>query len=1338
MAWLDFIKTIRQNDDQEKNRGGWWGNTLNTIDNGIDAVGKAVTSDFLGAVDQTRQAGKTWWDSSSGVRDFTGDVLQSVPRGVVNIGLGIHEKSRETERNAMNKRIEEMLQMSEEERNRLADKWDSNDKTKDGRAYLLNQTRKSIGSLSDDALKKKIEENKSAVHETYKPSNPFLKALLGGEDNEVAKSPQATQADAQKWLTDRGVSNGAAAPLAVAGAGISTLLDAPTGAGNLLKGVGKPVLKQLANEGSEDAVRSVLKAELPKVGDDIINSIAPTIAKATDTKEVANILATAGKNMVQPLADPLAAAKGSANEMANAVKSVANKTTGLVKRITGNADNAAESLPTIPIKEPTPKGYGEASDELLSRFKSTSQNKDPNRFDVKTQLWDKFSPVNDMVRTIEKSTGTKIAVEDDPYALQRLYQGMPDAVKLEFKSVNDVLAQAPDLNSVRLIGTARQIIERAKRGITSTVTPEHAAKVIEEQRAKLGDVEFDKAASIIDSVQEHNKKLLTMLNQEGIVSDEAMQAIQEMGGDYFSKMNVLQKVLSNDNNRALFASGGSFNTTKQSINKVLAKASGHAEGTELLDPLESLYRGTENTMNLIAKNQVWRAYKRLSEKAPELIQNIREPEDVIARMGLAADNAELRPIRNKLDRMIKTRSRSVRRLESAINQLEKKGLSLSLKSGGERMTDTKFAVNGVVTESKLGSRDTGSFVRQLIEKGSRSDIDKIKKMVGNRDAKLTALLDDIGEMKSQYDDVASTVRGNVEKMRGELADKVAADGFELISGYEKGVQGKLAVPKEIAEIFTGKTKAQQDYMTGLMGRINGFVKQNFTSNNPGFAFVTNPIRDFKSFAYNAKDVKGNPLSIGSAWLKGFAGALKGAKDEHYERYIAAGGRSGFYSNENTAQDFVRELQRSRARRSIKTLGVKVAEVHNAKDFMREVGHVITAPLRVMQGAASRLEDAPRLAQFKASVKAGKSDAEAAFNARNVTVDFQQSGRTGQVINAWVPFLNARTQGTIKNAQAIKRSPARAISVYAGLTAAPIALAALNNKQYPEVMKMISDQDRDNNFVIVLGDHKDESGEYDQVIKIPKGDVDKIIGNPLENFMRFLADDDPDSLGEMVTNMIGSALPVDTVKDDQFNGSRAIGSVLPPLLKAPLEAATNRNLYFDSDVVPQRMQDLPANEQIRADDPNTDKKEASTSKVAEFLAPLLGGGSPIKAENTIRNFTGSLLTEAPQDQLGGRLSGASASKMNNEFYKILDKTSKNKNSANNHINQAIAAGNYAEAQQTAQAYNAYLREQFAPFGKTYGSQMTQELADLYDEQKIVLTSRSIKQRQRNQLERQAAQ
>ena len=36
------------------------------------------------------------------------------------------------------------------------------------------------------------------------------------------------------------------------------------------------------------------------------------------------------------------------------------------------------------------------------------------------------------------------------------------------------------------------------------------------------------------------------------------------------------------------------------------------------------------------------------------------------------------------------------------------------------------------------------------------------------------------------------------------------------------------------------------------------------------------------------------------------------------------------------------------------------------------------------------------------------------------------------------------------------------------------------------------------------------------------------------------------------------------------------------------------------------------------------------------------------------------------------------------------------------------------------------------------QMTPELAQLYDEQKIVLTKRSIGQRRRNQLERQAAQ
>jgi uncharacterized protein YjbJ (UPF0337 family) len=633
----------------------------------------------------------------------------------------------------------------------------------------------------------------------------------------------------------------------------------------------------------------------------------------------------------------------------------------------------------------------------------------------------------------------------------------------------------------------------------------------------------------------------------------------------------------------------------------------------------------------------------------------------------------------------------------------------------------------VVNPQKLGSKDTGAFVRNLIEKGSRSDIDKLKKMIGTRDAKLVTLLDDIGEMKSQFDDVAGTIKDNSGKIK-ELADEAVPDGMEQISGFGKGVQGKLAVPKEIADVFTGKTASQQDYLTSMIGNVNTFVKQNFTSNNPAFALITNPIRDAKTFAYNAKDVKADPLSIGKALAEGLWARTFG-KGELYERWVRAGGKSGFYADERTADRLAKDLTREISGKRV--LGVKIAPIKNAKDLRSEATRILTAPLRTardaLHGAASVLEDTPRLAQFKASTKAGKTDAQAAFNARNVTVDFQQAGRIGQTVNAWIPFLNARFQGTLKSAEAIKRNPARAAAVYAGLTATPIIMAAANNARFPEVMKMIPDQDRENNFIIVLGDEQDEDGNFTQVLKIPKSDVDKILGNPLEQLARFVADDDPASLDEILINMVGQTLPFDTVRDGQFSMERTVGSLLPPLLKAPVEAVTNRNLYFGSDIVPQGLENLPANEQ----------KRENTSALAEWTAPLLGGGSPLKAENTIRNFTGSLLTKAPQDQLGGKLSGVSANKMNDEFYKTLNKTSPNKASASKFINEALARGDYSAAKQAADTYNAYLRESFTPFGKTYGQQMTAELAEIYDEQKIVLTSRSIKQRQRNQLEREAA-
>lgn len=1378
-GWRDFISAIGNGiDDEKKKLGKGIHDFLNSpapnwmVDNpvyrGLDKFNDKVAEPTLNTAS-----------------NFVTDTLQSIPRGVVDIGLSLKEASRNQGLDQANSNIDEILKIDPKERDRLAAAFNDPEQQKKmsdqdfSKAFILNKAKKELGDLKTETLeqRRKDNETKKGTHETYKASNDFTKFLIGGENDEVAKSGQATSEEAQNFLEAHGASKGQAQfGGALAGIGM-TALDAPTGVGSLLKSplkaIGKQGIKQLAKEGTEDGVIQIIKKAIPGASDDVIKTLAPQLAKATDTGTVKSLLRNSD-NLIPGVRGALGSKK---DEFLQAGKDLLTKKPGqetaqdltkpavddLAEAGIDTTKNLADTAPTAavtPPVTPSPKTtFGEASDKLLGHVKSTEElpgNKVDLKTSLKEQFVDKLSPINDMVKTIEQRTGRKLTTEDNPYELMRLYNGMPDMVQQRVQGLTDILKQAPDLDAVKVIGLGRQIRSRANRGIDSFVSPDDANHAIQEVYDRLGHEGFDKAAKVVDSVNEYNRGLLDDLHESGILSDDAFKAIKDTGADYFSRFNVIDYIMKNDNNRALFSKTGSYNTTKQTLNKILHSAKGMQEGSDILDPIESIVRSTDQTMRAVAKNNIWHAFDRLADEVPDLIVRTREPENVVQRMALSLDNKELRPIRNKLDRMISTRGSWVRKLESQINQLNKKGMNLSLKTGGERMAANDFLVKGfggdvptsqvgkmagtakrvgdetvqgfmdVVNPQKLGPSDTGKFFRNLIENGSRSDIDKIKKMIGNRDTKMTQLLDDLGSMKSEFDDIAGKVKGNSAQIK-DLADAEVPKGMAQISGFGKGVQGKLAVPEEIADVFTGKSKAQQDYLTSMISKVNGFVKQNFTSNNPAFALITNPIRDAKTFAYNAKDVKADPISIGKSLAEGLWSRTFG-KGDLYDRWVAAGGKSGFYSDERDAQRLAQDLSREVSGKRV--LGVKVTPVHNAKDFAREATRVVTAPLRVardaLHGAASVLEDTPRLAQFKASVDAGKSDVQAAFNARNVTVDFQQAGRVGQTVNAWIPFLNARFQGTLKTAEAVKRNPARAAAVYAALTAAPIILAEANNARFPDVMKMIPDQDRMNNFVIVLGDHKDENGDYDQVLKIPKSDVDKILGDPLEQIARFAAHDDPASVQEILTNLVGNTLPFDTVKDGQFDLGRTVGSILPPVLKAPVEAVTNKNLYYGSDIVPQSLQDLPANEQVR---PNT-------SEAGKFLGAITGS-SPLVAENTLRNFTGTLLTKSPQDQLGGKLSGESANKMNDEFYKVLGKTSPNKASASKYINEALARGDYQGAKQAADRYNAYLREQFTPFGQTYGGQMTQDLADTYDEQKIVLTSRSIKQRQRNELERQAA-
>lgn len=1439
MAWYDFIKAIRRDEEEEKKRdreGGVFNKVSGFLDDALDVGGRTAKK-------------------AVPVRDFVVDVARSIPRGVYGLGASVGENAQDDQITGNLENINTVRGMSYSDRKKRSEE------DMGFRVLLKTMGVDDPTDKSLDAAEKRLREQRDN-NSTYRPKGA-VSWLLGDEPIQTIQERRRGYEKVIKESPGFSGVRDAATPLSVAAAFGMGALDLPTGGGSLVKSFGSKTVTAIAKEGSEQGIRELMAGKAPQ---SFIDRVAPTLAKTTDEKAVRSILGQADQTLTSKTfnriagRDPLqkrldkAGAASTADDFVEAAErpilNTDNRPGAEVQKQIEDALNSGDKVRAQQLVDGMPEGdlkagmqstldslsgkrtgmtaqeflasrgaagpppatpgktvkFGDDADHLLDLMKTTTQiekMKPGGTFKQKAyqQFFDKLSPLHRMVKEVEKRRGSSLAVEDNPYALARLYAGMPAQVKDRVQQVSDVLETVPDIDAVRVVGVARRILGRPD--VQGTISPEQAQRAIMQIQQKLGPEGYKKVDDAVSSIVQYNESLLRELADSGVLSKEAVDEIIERNPDYFARFNVVGKLLERAD-RDIFKSGQSLNLSRQNVIKAMK---GMQADSEILDPIEAIVKATDLSMRTMAKNRIWQSLDKLADEAPDLIKRVRDPENVAERIKLSLENKALRPVRNKVERLIKTRGGWVRRLQSELDRLEKQGLQASLKEGGRtplpefnvaglggelptsqsgklkpvdfiadmqgnvrgndaaridrlgrsrdaarakadellpqgeglipvkgneegiaaarRAAGNQKAINETIRKrgtaqdfpvnpSQLGPRDTAAFVRSLVEGGSKK-VEQLKRKIATREPKLAGILDDIGRLSKEYDELAGKVKENTARARGELADLDVPEGFDVVGGFANGVGGRLAIPKEIADVYKGMTASQMNYLTKVVSGVNKVLKETVTTLSLPFAFIRNPIRDFKAMASNSKNIPARLDKIVKAWGGGLASAIK--QDDMYKRWIkSGGGGAGIYSNQETGEELAKRLTRK----------INGPEIHNMKDFARESFRFLTAPIRkgseVVQKAGATLEAAPRLAEFKAATKKGLSDEAAAFAARNVTVDFNQSGTVGQVMNQWVPFLNARLQGNKKLLEAAKNNPLRFAGIYSTLTLPPMVATIAWNQQFPEVMDQIPANIKDNNFIVVLGDEQDEQGNFTQVLKIPKGDMDKIFGNPLENFMGYFAGQDPKGFAQVVTEMIGNVSPVDIVKDGKPNLSRAAGGILPVVAKVPIEQATNHNLYFDAPIVPESMQDLPNEMQVRDNTPAVDR----------FLAGLTGA-SPIKTQAARQGVTGQLFSERPDEALGGAVTGAPSTATTNEFYKILGKTSKARAGASKKVNEAIAAGDYQKAMEIANEYNTYLREQFTPWAKRYGKYANADLQDRYNEQKLNLTKRGLKQRRRSQLE-----
>ena len=285
-----------------------------------------------------------------------------------------------------------------------------------------------------------------------------------------------------------------------------------------------------------------------------------------------------------------------------------------------------------------------------------------------------------------------------------------------------------------------------------------------------------------------------------------------------------------------------------------------------------------------------------------------------------------------------------------------------------------------------------------------------------------------------------TTKPHKSSILGETKEQ---DRQHMVAVFEDGV--KYTVWFEDPELAAAvnhtniNTKFSETWFGSTMAAMNRWLSVNFTGKNPAFIPI-NWIRDVqyatlshlirhdgeaaRTYAnigrataaihrYNtgsanpltASELAGYSLHNPSHLLHLISSYGKGrVVDTLFEQYRKNGGETGYIHTDDIrawAKRLRRHLQRE--------LGT-----NPTVDKLGQAGSKYTglhAAGRLLDYTAYQSENMVRFATFLASWEQGKGFAEAASDAKNVTVNFNRKGRLSGILNSLMVFFNATVQGT---------------------------------------------------------------------------------------------------------------------------------------------------------------------------------------------------------------------------------------------------------------------------------------------------------------------------------------
>jgi hypothetical protein len=450
------------------------------------------------------------------------------------------------------------------------------------------------------------------------------------------------------------------------------------------------------------------------------------------------------------------------------------------------------------------------------------------------------------------------------------------------------------------------------------------------------------------------------------------------------------------------------------------------------------------------------------------------------------------------------------------------------------------------------------------------------------------------------------------------------EGEGKFSVFRNGVKEEYIAPSAVTDAMKGMGEREIDALTKFAGLTNSAIRLGSTTMYAPF-LARNALRDYQTATLRAPAAWGKVGFTPIDWLKGWAGSFK--RDEDFHRYMESGaGFSGFFERAKSVPSQLKNLTESGA---------------------WKVGKTVLNPLELMRILSEDIELAPRLGVFKKAIAKGMSEEEAAFLAREVTVDFSKMGSKMRKLNLWIPFLNARTQGAVNTFKSLGQQPGKSAFVIGAMVGVPTVSTYVHNvTEFPDIWDDILPQVKDNYFVYIYGDKRDKSGNPQQVVKIPKGDVGRYFGNPLENFMEYMRGRDHKSISQLAIGSASDVSPIEFARGGKLSGWTVASSSLPPTLKAAvIEPFANKNLFTQRQIVPRGMERAKPSEQYRAGTPEWLVSAGSFLNISpEILGNAVesqfgGVGRQLVKRTATDSLTGEILERTGVAEAGRQFSGA---------------------------------------------------------------------------------------------------